>query len=111
MIVVPRAPFVLAPTEDGAEWISLDAMPPGSWNRVVVPRFDPEWPRWYARGGFELSGERGAFVYHRCPSGHVLQVSRAVHAIAADGTCSPSFVCATRGCSFHEHVRLEGWEP
>ena len=32
------------------------------------------------------------------------------HAVAADGTVSPSMECPYAGCEFHESVRLVGWE-
>ena len=31
------------------------------------------------------------------------------HAIAEDGTVSPSVVCTQEGCGWHEYIRLEGW--
>jgi hypothetical protein len=31
------------------------------------------------------------------------------HEIAAQGQVSPSVVCPFRGCTFHDHVLLEGW--
>ncbi len=31
------------------------------------------------------------------------------HAIAGDGTVTPSVVCPYAGCSWHVFVRLEGW--
>jgi hypothetical protein len=34
-----------------------------------------------------------------------------VHTIAADGTVTPSYVCVATGCTFHEMVRLVGWDP
>lgn len=42
-----------------------------------------------------------------CPNGH--GVSLRGHAINASGKVSPSVVCLTPGCSFHEFVRLEKW--
>ena len=32
------------------------------------------------------------------------------HEIAADGSVSPSVVCDNEGCSFHDFIKLEGWE-
>lgn len=32
------------------------------------------------------------------------------HAIAPDGTVTPSVVCPSVGCTFHEFIRLEGWD-
>jgi hypothetical protein len=31
------------------------------------------------------------------------------HAIAADGTLTPSVVCPYEYCTWHEYVRLGGW--
>lgn len=33
------------------------------------------------------------------------------HAIAADGTVTPSLECPDDGCAFHENVQLVGWDP
>jgi hypothetical protein len=43
-----------------------------------------------------------------CPNGHY--GSLLDHKIAADGTVSPSVVCPTNGCGFHDMVKLAGWE-
>jgi len=45
----------------------------------------------------------------RCPAGHEMTLSG--HTIADDGTVSPSVVCPTKGCTFHEFVTLDGWAP
>jgi len=42
-----------------------------------------------------------------CSSGHVLTLRR--HSIDLDGNVSPSVVCPTSGCGFHEFVRLDDW--
>lgn len=76
---------------------SADTFPqPGTWSPLMHP----------GRGNGLWS------VLLCCPRGHR---SHLTHAIAADGTASPSVVCPgerARGesCSFHDHVRLEGWE-
>jgi hypothetical protein len=31
------------------------------------------------------------------------------HAVAPDGTVSPSVVCPHAGCKWHVHLRLDGW--
>jgi len=33
------------------------------------------------------------------------------HAIADDGTVTPSLICPHAPCPFHDHCRLEGWTP
>ena len=43
-----------------------------------------------------------------CKSGHGLVLKR--HSVSADGTVTPSVVCLSSGCTFHEFVRLEGWK-
>jgi hypothetical protein len=42
-----------------------------------------------------------------CPKGHGLTLTK--HSIAATGEVSPSVVCPSPGCSFHEYVRLDRW--
>lgn len=46
-----------------------------------------------------------------CRNGHTLRISGKVHTIATDGTVTPSYVCVSAGCTFHEMVRLVGWDP
>lgn len=46
-----------------------------------------------------------------CGNGHTLRMSADVHTIAPDGTVTPSYVCTVTGCTFHEWVRLIGWDP
>lgn len=55
--------------------------------------------------GAMMNGIRKAtFV---CPNGHQSSISK--HTIADDGTVKPSVVCAYEGCTFHEHIKLVGW--
>jgi hypothetical protein len=42
-----------------------------------------------------------------CPNGHGLTLRG--HSIAPSGEVSPSVVCPTHGCNFHEFVRLDRW--
>lgn len=44
-----------------------------------------------------------------CGNGHVGTVAPHVHAIAPDGTLSPSWVCPFKPCDWHEFARLDGW--
>lgn len=44
-----------------------------------------------------------------CENGHEGLISD--HAIAEDGTVSPSVVCTEEGCGWHEYIRLDGWAP
>lgn len=46
-----------------------------------------------------------------CANGHTTRLTGRVHAVAVDGSVSPSYVCPVGGCSFHEWVQLEGWDP
>lgn len=43
-----------------------------------------------------------------CNAGHesVLRT----HTVSAAGEVSPSLVCPTKGCKFHEYATLEGWD-
>ncbi len=63
----------------------------GEWIRIR----DSEIPRPTARVGCPTCGQSSALD----------------HEIAADGTVTPSLVCARSGCKFHDHVKLVGWEP
>lgn len=60
--------------------------------------------------GFGWAWWRGS-VSLTCPHGHqaCFGVGPKGHQIEADGTVTPSAVCPTAGCDFHEFVRLEGW--
>lgn len=51
-------------------------------------------------------GRRTAMLV--CSNGHAGSIAN--HEIASDGTVTPSVVCATENCSFHEFVKLVGWE-
>lgn len=56
-----------------------------------------------------LPDGRHVVVMTVCDRGHVGTLP---HAIAADGTVSPSIVCAGAqyaGCKFHDYARLDGW--
>lgn len=46
-----------------------------------------------------------------CRNRHTTRMSGSIHSIAADGTVTPSYVCPVAGCTFHDFVRLVGWEP
>ena len=59
------------------------------------------------RGARQADGVRTAIAV--CRFGH--QASLSKHTIAADGAVTPSVVCPTANCSWHEVVKLIGWEP
>lgn len=46
-----------------------------------------------------------------CTNGHQGTLSREVHNVDAAGSVTPSYVCPTLGCAFHEWVSLAGWKP
>ena len=46
-----------------------------------------------------------------CGYGHTCRMTARVHAVAVDGTVTPSYVCPVTGCTFHVMVRLEEWDP
>ena len=69
---------------------------------------------WYAKGvwkGAKMIEDDGTVkrtANVSCPEcGITASLSR--HTIAADGKVTPSLVCPYGGCSFHDHVVLEGW--
>jgi hypothetical protein len=65
-----------------------------------------------ARAWFKLAENKyGGIAYVSCVNGHVCLLSSRIHAVAADGTVSPSLVCPAKGCVGHEHVKLDGWGP
>jgi hypothetical protein len=43
-----------------------------------------------------------------CPKGH--QISLLNHSISEHGAVTPSVICLTPGCTFHEFIRLEDWD-
>ena len=44
-----------------------------------------------------------------CPNGHMGSLSD--HEILSDGSVHPSVLCTVDGCTFHEFIKLEGWQP
>lgn len=46
-----------------------------------------------------------------CSNGHTSRLSGSIHRVAADGTVTPSYVCPVTGCTFHDWVRLVGFDP
>lgn len=55
----------------------------------------------------DKDGVRSAVI--GCPKCGLMGHLKGSHQIADDGTVSPSVVCTTEGCGFHEFIRLEGW--
>jgi len=55
-----------------------------------------------------LRTEDGLSAWMKCPNGHLATLTD--HQIDANGTVAPSVVCP-EDCSFHEFVRLVGWDP
>lgn len=53
--------------------------------------------------------ERGRSAVVRCPVCKECATLTA-HEISEDGIVSPSLQCPHNDCTFHEFVRLEGWE-
>lgn len=75
---------------------------------ISVPRHalgdqDYEWRPLAGLGWWFWKG----LVMLQCPNGHCCHLP---HAIAADGTVTPSAVCPVTGCGFHEHLKLDGWD-
>ena len=61
-------------------------------------------PKW--RGTW-MGRRRSANV--KCANGHIAGLTH--HAIADDGTVTPSLVCASPKCDWHVHAKLIGWSP
>jgi hypothetical protein len=45
-----------------------------------------------------------------CAHGHTTRMTGTVHQVATDGTVTPSYVCPVQGCTFHDWVRLVGFD-
>ena len=75
----------------------VEPVPPLSWDYAKRIRRKPPWDK--------------DLALTTCRSGHTLRMTGDVHTIAADGTVTPSYVCVATGCTFHEMVRLVGWDP
>lgn len=50
-------------------------------------------------------------LWMSCAKGHWAALGNDSHTVGTDGSVQPSVVCATDGCTFHEMVRLEGYDP
>lgn len=57
--------------------------------------------------GSRINGEKRSANF--CCPGCGQRASLSHHTIAEDGKVSPSVVCPTEGCTFHEWIQLEGW--
>lgn len=45
-----------------------------------------------------------------CVNRHTTRMAGTVHQVAADGAVKPSYVCPIPGCTFHDWVRLVGFD-
>ncbi len=77
-----------------------------------VPKSDTftpnTWRNWIDRDFARKADVHTACV--TCPNcGNPMSLKE--HTIAANGAVSPSLVCPTEGCQFHEFVILEEWKP
>ena len=45
-----------------------------------------------------------------CANGHTTRMTGSIHRVAEDGTVTPSYVCPVGGCTFHDWVRLVGFD-
>jgi hypothetical protein len=76
---------------------------PLTWRPIIGPTSEQD-----PRGDWQrLFGDDLALV--TCSNGHELRLSGKIHSVAPDGIVSPSDVCTVPGCTFHEHIQLEGW--
>ena len=63
-------------------------------------------PKTHWHGGLPRSGKRTAIM--TCPDCGQ-EYSLGGYEIDDKGVVTPSVVCVTKGCTFHEHLILEGW--
>ena len=47
----------------------------------------------------------------KCGNGHIASLSRPDHTVDAAGIVTPSVICPTGECGWHETVRLLDWPP
>lgn len=90
----------LARFDPADPWDPSD-QPPLTW---ALRQIEGHWPG-ITR---QLADGRHVVVLTTCDRGHQYTLP---HAVAADGTVSPSIVCAdhVRGCTFHDFARLADW--
>lgn len=62
-------------------------LPPGTWNLWTTGK------------------RRVLFSCPKCGDTGLLD-----HAVASDGSVTPSVQCTKPGCGFHENIRLSGWD-
>lgn len=77
------------PRFDLKEWTGDGSPPPMTWKRCH--------PRTRSIFKAELT----------CSNGHAISLRG--HSISSDGTVTPSVVCTTPGCDFHDFIRLNSW--
>ena len=47
----------------------------------------------------------------KCGNGHIGSLDRDEHTVDAAGVVTPSVVCPTDECGWHENIRLLDWPP
>lgn len=81
---------------------------PVVWAARPVPqaaKLDGKGPSWIACHPRTRARFKAEMI---CSRGHRLVLTN--HRIKADGSVFPSVVCRTRGCTYHEVVRLVDWD-
>ena len=75
---------------------------------VTLPRESEHWP---SPGTWTLvrSKERGQVTARVACVDCGQSAPIWFHEITADGTVTPSLVCPMEGCSWHVHIKLDGW--
>lgn len=73
---------------------------------MLIPHDDSEPRKPGTWKGLQTPDGRSASVC--CPVCGVV-AALTDHVIGKDGAVSPSLFCPKCGCTFHEHVTLEGW--
>ena len=82
---------------------------PGTWSRgksVIVTKTSAVGQ---TEGGGTMNTTRVLTALIVCPV-CFRSFSLSKHGIGDDGTVTPSVVCPFAGCSFHDQVRLQGWD-
>ncbi len=80
-------------------WMAGKAAP-GSWFEIPLGPHSMSYER-------TLRDGTRVMIEISCPL--CARVMTLGHAIAMDGMCSPSLVCANKACTWHVFDRLDGW--
>jgi len=77
--------------------IFRSSVKPGEWHK-------PELLTWH----MEMDYTGVLIPVLVCDQGHEAIIR--THKVNPEGVVTPSIMCPVEGCTFHEYVKLEGWE-